>query len=108
MPRFARVVVTGEPYHITHRGNHRAAVFFEPEDREVYLAMLAAACIPQNRLSTFSTEDQFNFPVPNFPDFPRLFFCRGSNSRPNYNLHTEITCDVHRATTIKNSKEVNP
>ncbi|MGI8905013.1 MAG: hypothetical protein ACR2IE_00790 [Candidatus Sumerlaeaceae bacterium] len=44
MPRFARVVVTGEPYHITSRGNHRAAVFFEPEDREVYPAMLAAAC----------------------------------------------------------------
>ncbi|MGI8904934.1 MAG: transposase [Candidatus Sumerlaeaceae bacterium] len=42
MPRFARVVVTGEPYHITHRGNHRAQVFFEPEDREVYLAMLVA------------------------------------------------------------------
>ncbi|MGI8905009.1 MAG: hypothetical protein ACR2IE_00770 [Candidatus Sumerlaeaceae bacterium] len=39
MPRFARVVVTGEPYHITHRGNHRAQVFFEPEDREVYLAL---------------------------------------------------------------------
>ena len=44
MPRFARVVVLDEPYHITHRGNHRANVFFEQEDREIYLAMLTAAC----------------------------------------------------------------
>jgi putative transposase len=43
MPRFARVVVPGEPYHVTHRGNHRGDVFFCEEDREIYLAMLADA-----------------------------------------------------------------
>ena len=41
MPRFARVVLPGMPYHITHRGNHRGSVFFAEEDREVYVAMLA-------------------------------------------------------------------
>ena len=41
MARFARVVLPGMPYHITHRGNHRGKVFFSDDDREVYLAMLA-------------------------------------------------------------------
>jgi putative transposase len=44
MARFARVVLVDEPYHVTHRGNHRAAVFFGDDDRDVYLAMLAEAC----------------------------------------------------------------
>jgi putative transposase len=43
-PRFARIVVVDEPYHVTHRGNRRADVFSTPRDREVYLAMLAEAC----------------------------------------------------------------
>src|SRR5262249_38082651 len=42
--RFARVVVIDEPYHITHRGNHRGSVFFSEADREVYIAMLAESC----------------------------------------------------------------
>ena len=40
MPRLARVVVPGLPHHITQRGNRRADVFFEPEDRTAYLSML--------------------------------------------------------------------
>ncbi len=40
MTRIARVVVPGFPYHVTHRGNRRASVFFSDEDREVYLALL--------------------------------------------------------------------
>lgn len=40
MARFARVVVPGVAYHITHRGNRREAVFFDDEDRHVYLALL--------------------------------------------------------------------
>jgi len=36
MARLARVVVAGYPYHLTHRGNRRADVFFSPEDRDVY------------------------------------------------------------------------
>lgn len=38
MARLARVVVPGLPYHVTHRGNGRARVFFEHEDRDAYLA----------------------------------------------------------------------
>ena len=30
----------GFPYHVTHRGNRREAIFFDDEDREVYLAMV--------------------------------------------------------------------
>ncbi len=41
MARLARVVVPGHPYHITHCGNRREAIFFTDEDREVYLSILA-------------------------------------------------------------------
>lgn len=43
MARLARVVVPGIPYHLTHRGNHRANVFFCDEDRRAWLDELAAA-----------------------------------------------------------------
>ena len=36
MARFARVVLTDLPYHLTHRGNRRDDVFFTPEDRVRY------------------------------------------------------------------------
>jgi putative transposase len=41
MARFARVVVPGLAYHLTHRGNRRGDMFFCQEDREVYLPLLA-------------------------------------------------------------------
>lgn len=41
MARIARVVVPGFPYHVTHRGNRRGAVFFCDDDRQRYLARLA-------------------------------------------------------------------
>ena len=40
MPRIARVVVPGLPHHITQRGNRRADVFFDDEDRRRYLFLL--------------------------------------------------------------------
>ena len=40
MARFARVIVPGYPYHVTHRGNRRGDLFFEPDDRDVYRAWL--------------------------------------------------------------------
>ncbi len=40
MARIARVVVPGFPYHVTHRGNRRASLFFSDDDREIYLALL--------------------------------------------------------------------
>ena len=40
MPRIARIVVPGIPYHITQRGNRRADVFFSDEDRNIYLKLL--------------------------------------------------------------------
>jgi len=40
MPRIARVVVPGLPHHVTQRGNRRADVFFERQDRLRYLSLL--------------------------------------------------------------------
>ena len=41
MVRSARIVLPGVPYHVTHRGNRRRAVFFENRDRQLYLADLS-------------------------------------------------------------------
>ena len=41
MPRAARMVVPGVPYHITQRGNRREDVFFCEGDRSLYLELLA-------------------------------------------------------------------
>ena len=40
MPGIARVVVPGLPHHITQRGNRRADVFFDDDDRRRYLFLL--------------------------------------------------------------------
>jgi putative transposase len=40
MPRVARVVVPGLPYHVTQRGNNRQDVFFVDDDRRFYLELL--------------------------------------------------------------------
>lgn len=40
MPRIARAVATDYPHHITQRGNNRAQVFFDDEDRTFYLSTL--------------------------------------------------------------------
>jgi putative transposase len=40
MPRIARIVVAGFPHHIIQRGNNRGEVFFNDEDRAVYLFLL--------------------------------------------------------------------
>ena len=41
MPRFARIVVPGAAYHVTHRGNRKGEIFFRDEDREAYRRYLA-------------------------------------------------------------------
>ena len=40
MPRIARIIAPGYPHHITQRGNNRAEVFFDDEDRQTYLTIL--------------------------------------------------------------------
>ena len=40
VPKLPRVVVPGYPHHITQRGNRRASIFNEPNDRKVYLDLL--------------------------------------------------------------------
>lgn len=42
MPRHARVVCSGNPHHVTQRGNRRATVFFSDWDRLEYLSLLGA------------------------------------------------------------------
>jgi len=44
MPRTARSVVEGVPYHVTQRGNRRQDIFFCDEDRRIYLSWLADYC----------------------------------------------------------------
>lgn len=41
MPRIARIIAPGYPHHVTQRGNNRAVVFFDDEDRQTYLKILA-------------------------------------------------------------------
>ena len=41
MARIARIVIPGWPHHVTQRGNNRQTVFFNNNDREVYLKILA-------------------------------------------------------------------
>ena len=40
MPRIARAVAGGYPHHVIQRGNNRADVFSDSEDREQYLSLL--------------------------------------------------------------------
>ncbi len=40
MPRVARIVLEGQPHHITQRGNNRQDVFFLDDDRLAYLELL--------------------------------------------------------------------
>jgi REP-associated tyrosine transposase len=40
MPRVARIVVPGEPHHITQRGNNHQDVFYTDDDRRMYLELL--------------------------------------------------------------------
>lgn len=37
MPRIARIIAPSYPHHVTQRGNNRATVFFDDEDRQTYL-----------------------------------------------------------------------
>jgi len=53
MPRFKRVVVPGLPHHITQRGNRRMNVFFDDEDREIFLRILGEVG-ESNGLANFS------------------------------------------------------
>lgn len=40
MPRAARIVIPGYPYHITQRGNYRQSIFKDESDREAYLSWI--------------------------------------------------------------------
>jgi len=40
MPRTARILKAGYPYHIVHRGNNKQGIFFDDGDRRKYLYLL--------------------------------------------------------------------
>lgn len=44
MARMARLVVPGQPHHVTQRGNRRQQTFFSDADYLAYLTLLQAAC----------------------------------------------------------------
>lgn len=69
MARFARVVVPGGAYHVTHRGNRRAPIFHSAADREAYLTELERAvkrhgveiwayCLMTNHVHLILAEDE--------------------------------------------------
>ena len=45
MPRSARRLVDGLPYHVLNRGNRRQTIFSQPSDYEVFLTTLADAIV---------------------------------------------------------------
>ncbi|MGN6496207.1 MAG: transposase [Tsuneonella sp.] len=45
MARLPRVVIPHVPHHITQRGNRRLPIFFTDDDRNLYLELVAAACV---------------------------------------------------------------
>jgi len=44
MARRPRCFIAGYPYHVVHRGNRRADIFFDDIDRGVYLKLLRTQC----------------------------------------------------------------
>ncbi|MCK4342749.1 MAG: transposase [Phycisphaerae bacterium] len=44
MPRVARIVIPDCPHHVTQRGNNRQDVFFDDDDRRMYLTLLKDRC----------------------------------------------------------------
>ncbi len=40
MPRIARPLIAGIPYHIIHRGNNKQIIFFDDEDYSYFLELL--------------------------------------------------------------------
>ena len=44
MPRVARIVLPGQPHHVTQRGNNHQDVSFVDDDHWVYLDLLRAHC----------------------------------------------------------------
>ncbi|MBF0132663.1 MAG: transposase [Magnetococcales bacterium] len=44
MPRLARVIIPGEPHHVTQRGNRRQQTFFREDDYRLYLELMAEWC----------------------------------------------------------------
>jgi putative transposase len=45
MSRVARIDVAGLPHHVTQRGNHRAAMFFEEGDYRLHRDLLSAETV---------------------------------------------------------------
>ena len=44
----ARIVLPGEPHHVTQRGNRKENIFFDDSDRIFYLKVLRHYCIKHN------------------------------------------------------------
>jgi putative transposase len=44
MARMARAVASGIPHHVTQRGNRRQQTFFNKEDYQAYLELMAEWC----------------------------------------------------------------
>ena len=88
MPRIARAIAVGYPHHITQRGNHRATVFFDDEDRRTYLALLeryankhqlliVAYCLMDNHLHLLAVPETESSLARGIPLFERPVSCNG-------------------------------
>ena len=52
MARLSRLVLAGQPHHVTQRGNRRGQTFFEEGDYELYRDLLAEAARKAGSLDT--------------------------------------------------------
>ncbi len=97
MARLARVVVPGLPHHVTQRGNHREAVFFNDGDYRAYLDLVTSAakasgteiwayCLMPNHVHFIMT--------PSHPDGLRATFAE-AHRRYSARIHSRLKLTGH-------------
>lgn len=97
MARLARVVVPGVPHHVSQRGNHREAVFFNDGDYRAYLELITSAakatgteiwayCLMPNQVHFIMT--------PSHPDGLRATFAE-AHRRYSARIHARLKLTGH-------------
>ena len=97
MARLARVVVPGVPHHVSQRGNHREAVFFNDGDYRAYLELITSAakatgteiwayCLMPNQVHFIMT--------PSHPDGLRATFAE-AHRRYSGRIHARLKLTGH-------------
>lgn len=97
MPRIGRIVATGYPHHITQRGNNQQKIFFDENDRLMYLSLIREYADKYNvsMIAYCLMENHVHFiAIPNQEDsFSRIF--RVAHMRYAQYLHNKINSSGH-------------